>query len=54
MRSFFNIVAPAERNALAFTISDGSISACARRGTSDQPKSVFVGNFTHGHDGGRV
>ena len=33
VREFFNIVDPGASGAVAFTISDGTFSACARRGT---------------------
>ena len=48
VRSFFNIVAPEESGAVAFTISDGNIVGLAAVGHEPESKSTFIGNLGGG------
>ena len=48
MKSYFNIVAPAESGAVAFTISDGNILGLRPAGYQDESTSVHVGNLGGG------
>ena len=48
VKSYFNIVAPAESGAVAFTISDGNILGLRPAGYEDESTSVHVGNLGGG------
>ena len=48
VRSYFNIIDPAESGATAFVVSDGNLLGLRPAGTEEEVKSVFVGNLTNG------
>ena len=52
VRSYFNIIDPAESGAVAFTISDGNILGLRPAGYEHRSQSTFVGNLGGGraHD----
>ena len=48
VRSFFNIVAPAESGAVAFVVSDGNLIGLSAAGHEPESKSTFIGNLGGG------
>ncbi len=48
VRGFFNIVAPAESGAVAFTVSDGNIIGLRPAGYDGDTTSTFIGNLGGG------